>query len=151
MRGAVWNEGRSLGIGGRPRLEGRGGASSAITAHISATAGGRTAVCTVTVAAPATPETATPESAATPETAATPESASTPETATPETAAAAGQPAPTLSGFLRRFLGLGGRQEDYLIPWCKICRIGPDIILVDADPEKCRIPRMGKPKSCERP
>ena len=50
-----------------------------------------------------------------------------------------------------RFLGLGGRQEDYLIPWCKICRIGPDIILVDADPEKCRIPRMGKPKSCERP
>ena len=77
------------------------------TAHISATAGGKTAVCTVTVAAPATPETASPESAATPETAATPESASTPETATPETAAAAGQPAPTLSGFLRRFLGLG--------------------------------------------
>ena len=50
-----------------------------------------------------------------------------------------------------RFLGLGGRQEDYLIPWCKICRIGPDIILVDADPEKCHIPRMGKPKGCERP
>lgn len=71
------------------------------TAHISATAGGKTAVCTVTVAAPATPETATPESAA------TAESAATPEAATPETAAADAESAPTLLGFLRQFLGLG--------------------------------------------
>ena len=69
------------------------------TVRITASAGGHTAACVVTVAGetatpePATPETATPETAtpetATPETAttetATPETA-TPETATPETA-----------------------------------------------------------------
>ena len=41
-----------------------------------------------------------------------------------------------------RFLGLFGRKEDYLIPWCAIRRIGPDIILVDARPEECCIPRF---------
>ena len=41
-----------------------------------------------------------------------------------------------------RLAGLVGKQEDYIIPWKNICRIGPDIILVDADPEKCRAPRL---------
>ncbi len=40
-----------------------------------------------------------------------------------------------------RFLGLWGRREDYLIPWRCICRIGPEIVLVDAKLEECRIPR----------
>ena len=43
-----------------------------------------------------------------------------------------------------RFLGLVGRSDDYLIPWCCIRRIGPDIVLVDIKPDECRVP---KPKS----
>lgn len=41
-----------------------------------------------------------------------------------------------------RFLGLFGRKEDFVIPWCNIKRIGPDIILVDAQPDGCRVPRF---------
>ena len=33
------------------------------------------------------------------------------------------------------------RREDYVIPWDRIRRIGPDIILVDAVPEECCVPR----------
>ena len=40
-----------------------------------------------------------------------------------------------------RFLGLFGRKDDYVIPWQCIRRIGPDIILVEARPEDCRVPR----------
>lgn len=40
-----------------------------------------------------------------------------------------------------RFMGLVGRNSDFLIPWKCICRIGPDIVLVDIHPEDCRIPR----------
>ena len=40
-----------------------------------------------------------------------------------------------------RFLGLFGRKDDYVIPWQYIRRIGPDIILVEARPEDCRVPR----------
>ena len=40
-----------------------------------------------------------------------------------------------------RFLGLWGRRDDYVIPWCCVKQIGPDIILVDIKPEDCRIPR----------
>ncbi len=40
-----------------------------------------------------------------------------------------------------RFLGLFGRKDDYVIPWCAIRRIGPDIILVDVKPEECCKPR----------
>ncbi len=41
-----------------------------------------------------------------------------------------------------RFLGLFGRKDDYVIPWCAIRRIGPDIILVDLKPEECCVPRQ---------
>jgi len=37
-----------------------------------------------------------------------------------------------------RFLGLFGREDDYIIPWEKISRIGDDIILVDIDSEQRR-------------
>ena len=40
-----------------------------------------------------------------------------------------------------RFFGLFGRRDDFLIPWNCIKRIGPDIILVDTQPEDCRVPR----------
>ena len=40
-----------------------------------------------------------------------------------------------------RFLGLLGRQDDYVIPWKCIRRIGPDIILVDINPNDCCVPR----------
>ena len=37
-----------------------------------------------------------------------------------------------------RFFGIFGRKDDYIIPWNRICRIGPDIVLVDIGPEECR-------------
>lgn len=40
-----------------------------------------------------------------------------------------------------KFLGIVGRNDDYVIPWCRIKRIGPDIILVDVKPEECLCPR----------
>ena len=40
-----------------------------------------------------------------------------------------------------RFFGLFGRRDDYVIPWNCICRMGPDIVLVDIRPEQCRVPR----------
>lgn len=40
-----------------------------------------------------------------------------------------------------RFFGIFGRQDDYVIPWSCIRRIGPDIVLVDVKPEDCRVPR----------
>lgn len=43
-----------------------------------------------------------------------------------------------------KLLGVAGRQDDYVIPWSAICRIGPDIVLVDTKPEECRVRRSGK-------
>ena len=40
-----------------------------------------------------------------------------------------------------RLFGLLGRRDDYIIPWSRICRMGPDIVLVDAKPDDCRVPR----------
>ena len=40
-----------------------------------------------------------------------------------------------------RFFGFGGAREDFVIPWDRIKRIGPDIILVDIKPDTCRVPR----------
>ena len=40
-----------------------------------------------------------------------------------------------------RLFGLWGRNDDYIIPWRYIKRIGPDIILVDVRPEDCCRPR----------
>ena len=37
--------------------------------------------------------------------------------------------------------GLLCPREDFVIPWKCICRIGPDIILVDIEPDRCRTPR----------
>ena len=39
---------------------------------------------------------------------------------------------------------LGVRRDDYIIPWNRIVRMGPDIVLVDVKPESCRCVR-GKP------
>lgn len=45
-----------------------------------------------------------------------------------------------------RVLGLMGRKEDYVIPWSCVRRIGPDIVLVDVQPEQCSRPREhGRP------
>ena len=43
-----------------------------------------------------------------------------------------------------KFLGLVGRKDDFVIPWNCICRIGPDIILVELDLKCCRVPREKK-------
>ena len=44
-----------------------------------------------------------------------------------------------------RFLGMFGRNDDFVIPWRCINRIGPDIILVDIQPNEClcRRPKLG--------
>ena len=34
--------------------------------------------------------------------------------------------------------GLCGRDFDLWIPWCKICKIGPDTILVEIEFDKCK-------------
>ena len=41
-----------------------------------------------------------------------------------------------------RFFGLFGCQDEYVIPWSSICRVGDDIILVDCRPDRCRLPRQ---------
>ena len=41
-----------------------------------------------------------------------------------------------------RLFGLVGRTEDYVIPWRCIQKIGPDIILVDVEPDRCCMPRF---------
>ena len=41
--------------------------------------------------------------------------------------------------------GLGPPKDDYIIPWRSICRIGPDIVLVDIKPEDCCVMRT-KPR-----
>ena len=38
-----------------------------------------------------------------------------------------------------KLMGLGPSRHDYRIPWDCIRRIGPDIVLVDANPEECRV------------
>lgn len=40
-----------------------------------------------------------------------------------------------------KFFGVLGRHDDFVIPWGCIRQIGDDIILVDADLDKIRLPR----------
>jgi YlmC/YmxH family sporulation protein len=44
-----------------------------------------------------------------------------------------------------RLGGFSPPRDDFVIPWKNICRIGPDIVLVDIEPEGCRVLR-GKPR-----
>mgnify|MGYP002519768018 CR=1 FL=1 len=44
-----------------------------------------------------------------------------------------------------RFMGLLGRNDNYVIPWKCIKRIGPDIVLVDTKPNECLFPRPKPP------
>ena len=43
-----------------------------------------------------------------------------------------------------KLLGLPGHRDDYIIPWSCIQKIGPDIVLVDARPQECRVSRASK-------
>ena len=43
-----------------------------------------------------------------------------------------------------KLLGMAGPREDFIIPWDCIRKIGPDIVLVDAEPDKCRASRPKK-------
>ena len=40
-----------------------------------------------------------------------------------------------------RLFGLGSCRSDFYIPWRCIRKIGPDIVLVDVNPDDCCIPR----------
>ena len=40
-----------------------------------------------------------------------------------------------------KYMGIVGRRDNYCIPWKSVCKIGPDIVLVDIRPEDCRVPR----------
>ena len=39
-----------------------------------------------------------------------------------------------------RYMGLWGRRDYFCIPFGSVCKIGPDIVLVDIRPDDCRIP-----------
>jgi YlmC/YmxH family sporulation protein len=39
------------------------------------------------------------------------------------------------------FLGLFGPDQEYVIPWNKICQIGPDVVLVEVCEEDVLMPR----------
>lgn len=38
-------------------------------------------------------------------------------------------------------LGMGSSRHDYCIPFSCVRKIGPDIVLVDIEPDTCRVPR----------
>ena len=38
-----------------------------------------------------------------------------------------------------------GRNDEFVIPWKYIKKIGPDIVLVDIRPEDCRVPNQKTP------
>ena len=49
-----------------------------------------------------------------------------------------------------RFLGLFGRDSDYIIPWCCIRRIGEDIILVEGSISSWRVMRKRRGRVLRR-
>ena len=44
-----------------------------------------------------------------------------------------------------KVLGAFGRHDEFCIPWHSIKKIGPDIVLVDVNPNDCRIARPKHP------
>ena len=40
-----------------------------------------------------------------------------------------------------KLMGLGTSRADYCIPWDCIRKIGPDIVLVEVNPDQCQVPR----------
>jgi sporulation protein, YlmC/YmxH family len=46
-----------------------------------------------------------------------------------------------------RLCGILGPDQEYIIPWCRICQIGPDIILVEVCEEEVLCSRK---RSCSR-
>ena len=38
-----------------------------------------------------------------------------------------------------KLMGLGASRHDFCIPWSAIRKIGPDIVLVDANPDDCKV------------
>ena len=38
-----------------------------------------------------------------------------------------------------KMMGLGASRHDFFIPWSAIRKIGPDIVLVDVNPDECRV------------
>ena len=43
-----------------------------------------------------------------------------------------------------KFFGMIGRRDDFVIPWNCIRQIGDDIILIEVELEKIRLPRQKK-------
>ena len=43
-----------------------------------------------------------------------------------------------------RILGMWGQKDEFCIPWGYIRKIGPDIVLVDVNPNDCRVPKVKK-------
>lgn len=41
-----------------------------------------------------------------------------------------------------RVCGIFGRDAEYIIPWCNICQIGPDIILVKLTAEQAKMHKI---------
>ena len=39
-----------------------------------------------------------------------------------------------------RFPLPGAGRDTFCIPWGSVCKVGPDIVLVDIRPEDCRVP-----------
>lgn len=37
-----------------------------------------------------------------------------------------------------KYMGLFGKDCEFFVPWCKVIRIGPDIILVDFDEKEMK-------------
>lgn len=41
-----------------------------------------------------------------------------------------------------RICGVFGRDMEYIIPWCRVKCIGPDIVLVELNEEECKLHKI---------